>query len=59
MKVVSKQIYGLFRTGLYNLHLSLDEAGRLRMDGKELSDSYSELRVSCLWGRVKHTTLMN
>lgn len=47
-----EQIYGLFRTGLYNSAPVLDEAGRLRMDGKELSD-HIQAKVAALWGQVE------
>jgi enoyl-[acyl-carrier protein] reductase/trans-2-enoyl-CoA reductase (NAD+) len=47
-----EQIYGLFSTGLYNATRQLDEAGRLRMDGKELSD-HIQAKVAALWGQVE------
>lgn len=46
-----EQIYGLFQQALYNNSRSLDEAGRLRMDGKELSD-HIQSAVKELWGQV-------
>ncbi len=47
-----EQIYGLFRTALYNADRQLDDAGRLRMDGKELSD-HIQSKVAALWGQVE------
>lgn len=46
-----EQIYGLFLQALYNKDRTLDEAGRLRMDGKELSD-HIQSAVKALWGQV-------
>ncbi len=39
-----EQIYGLFNLGLYGAaeHRPLDDAGRLRMDGKELQDNVQD-----------------
>ncbi|WP_127020404.1 enoyl-ACP reductase FabV [Rheinheimera mangrovi] len=46
-----EQIYGLFQQALYNNSRTLDEGGRLRMDGKELSD-HIQSAVKDLWGQV-------
>jgi enoyl-[acyl-carrier protein] reductase/trans-2-enoyl-CoA reductase (NAD+) len=46
-----EQIYGLFRQCLYNPARVLDEAGRLRMDGKELAD-HIQAEVTALWQQV-------
>lgn len=46
-----EQINGLFRSGLYQDNPQLDEAGRLRMDGKELSDKVQQT-VKDLWEQV-------
>ncbi|PKM19137.1 MAG: enoyl-[acyl-carrier-protein] reductase FabV [Gammaproteobacteria bacterium HGW-Gammaproteobacteria-15] len=46
-----EQINGLFRQGLYSDTPLMDEAGRLRMDGKELS-AHIQQAVKDLWGRV-------
>lgn len=46
-----EQIYGLFLQALYNKDRTLDEAGRLRMDGKELSE-HIQSAVKALWGQV-------
>ncbi|MFC4655187.1 enoyl-ACP reductase FabV [Rheinheimera marina] len=46
-----EQIYGLFTQCLYNSQRQLDEAGRLRMDGKELADDI-QTAVKNLWGQV-------
>ncbi|WP_445428617.1 enoyl-ACP reductase FabV [Alishewanella sp. HL-SH05] len=46
-----EQINGLFRQGLYSATPTLDEAGRLRMDGKELSDHVQQT-VKDLWQQV-------
>ncbi len=47
-----EQIYGLFRQCLYNPSRVLDEAGRLRMDGKELAD-HIQAEVTALWQQVE------
>ena len=47
-----EQIYGLFRQCLYNPTRVLDEGGRLRMDGKELSD-HVQAEVTALWQQVE------
>lgn len=46
-----EQIYGLFTQGLYSSDPELDEAGRLRRDGKELAD-HIQAKVTELWGQV-------
>lgn len=46
-----EQINGLFRQGLYSATPIMDDAGRLRMDGKELSDHVQQA-VKDLWGQV-------
>lgn len=46
-----EQINGLFRQGLYSNTPIMDDAGRLRMDGKELSDHVQQA-VKDLWGQV-------
>lgn len=46
-----EQINGLFRQGLYSDTPVMDDAGRLRMDGKELS-SHIQQAVKDLWGQV-------
>ncbi|WP_240223691.1 enoyl-ACP reductase FabV [Rheinheimera hassiensis] len=46
-----EQINGLFRQGLYSDTPVMDEAGRLRMDGKELS-AHIQQAVKDLWGQV-------
>jgi len=46
-----EQINGLFRQGLYSDAPIMDDAGRLRMDGKELSDHIQQA-VKDLWGQV-------
>lgn len=46
-----EQIDGLFRQGLYSDTPVMDEAGRLRMDGKELS-AHIQQAVKELWGQV-------
>ncbi|GGW65011.1 enoyl-ACP reductase FabV [Alishewanella tabrizica] len=51
-----EQINGLFRQGLYSADPLLDEAGRLRMDGKELSDHVQET-VKGLWAQVSTETI--
>ena len=47
-----EQIYGLFRQCLYNPERVLDDAGRLRMDGKELAD-HIQAEVTALWQQVE------
>ncbi len=47
-----EQIYGLFNQCLYNPQRQLDEAGRLRMDGKELAD-HIQAQVAALWDQVE------
>jgi enoyl-[acyl-carrier protein] reductase/trans-2-enoyl-CoA reductase (NAD+) len=47
-----EQINGLFREGLYGTAPSLDEAGRLRQDGKELAD-HVQAEVKALWQQVE------
>lgn len=47
-----EQIYGLFRQCLYNPSRVLDEAGRLRMDGKELAE-HIQAEVTALWQQVE------
>ncbi|WP_333606397.1 enoyl-ACP reductase FabV [Arsukibacterium sp.] len=51
-----EQINGLFRQGLYSNSPILDDAGRLRMDGKELSDEVQHA-VKELWGQVTTETI--
>lgn len=51
-----EQIYGLFTQCLYNSQRQLDEAGRLRMDGKELADEIQGA-VKELWGQVTTDTI--
>ena len=51
-----EQINGLFRQGLYSATPILDDAGRLRMDGKELSDHIQQA-VKDLWGQVTTDTI--
>lgn len=51
-----EQINGLFRQGLYNAHPVMDEAGRLRQDGKELSEHIQQA-VKDLWGQVTTDTI--
>lgn len=51
-----EQINGLFRQGLYHPQPQLDEAGRLRMDGKELSEHIQQ-SVKDLWGQVTTETI--
>jgi len=46
-----EQIYGLFSQCLYNPERILDDAGRLRMDGKELAD-HIQAEVTALWQQV-------
>lgn len=47
-----EQIYGLFNQCLYNSARQLDDAGRLRMDGKELS-AHVQAQVAALWDQVE------
>lgn len=51
-----EQINGLFRQGLYSDTPVLDEAGRLRMDGKELADQVQD-SVAALWDQVTTETI--
>ncbi|MDP5151785.1 enoyl-ACP reductase FabV [Rheinheimera baltica] len=51
-----EQINGLFRQGLYHNAPVMDEAGRLRQDGKELSDHIQQA-VKDLWGQVTTDTI--
>ncbi|ALZ77161.1 enoyl-ACP reductase FabV [Rheinheimera sp. F8] len=51
-----EQIYGLFRQCLYNPARELDEGGRLRMDGKELSD-HVQAEVTALWQQVETSNI--
>lgn len=51
-----EQIDGLFRQGLYSTAPVMDDAGRLRMDGKELSDHIQQA-VKDLWGQVTTETI--
>lgn len=51
-----EQINGLFRQGLYSANPVLDEAGRLRQDGKELSEHIQQA-VKDLWGQVTTDTI--
>lgn len=51
-----EQIYGLFQQCLYNPARQLDDAGRLRMDGKELAD-HIQAQVTELWHRVDTATI--
>lgn len=46
-----EQIYRLFTEGLYNPQPSLDEAHRLRMDGKETNDA-TQAEIEALWDQV-------
>ena len=46
-----EQIYGLYTECLYNDNPTLDSVGRLRMDGKELSEHIQE-QVEALWPQV-------
>lgn len=46
-----EQIYRLFTEGLYHARPSLDEAGRLRMDGKETNDA-TQAEIEALWDQV-------
>lgn len=47
-----EQINGLFRQGLYGTAPALDEAGRLRQDGKELAE-HVQAEVKALWQQVE------
>ncbi|MAD74213.1 MAG: enoyl-[acyl-carrier-protein] reductase FabV [Rheinheimera sp.] len=51
-----EQINGLFRQGLYSDTPILDDAGRLRMDGKELADPVQD-SVAALWDQVTTETI--
>ena len=51
-----EQINGLFRQGLYSNTPLLDDAGRLRMDGKELADEVQD-KVASLWDQVTTDTI--
>ncbi|WP_394176497.1 enoyl-ACP reductase FabV [Thalassotalea litorea] len=51
-----EQIQGLFRDNLYGEHPTLDEAGRLRQNVKELEDSVQQ-RVQTLWDEVTTETI--
>lgn len=51
-----EQINGLFRHGLYSAAPELDDAGRLRMDGKELSEHVQQ-SVKTLWQQVTTETI--
>ncbi len=51
-----EQINGLFRQGLYSAAPIMDDAGRLRMDGKELSEHIQQA-VKDLWGQVTTDTI--
>ncbi|HAT42113.1 MAG TPA: bifunctional NADH-specific enoyl-ACP reductase/trans-2-enoyl-CoA reductase [Rheinheimera sp.] len=51
-----EQIYGLFRECLYNPNRQLDNAGRLRMDGKELAD-HVQAKIKALWGQVETSNI--
>ena len=51
-----EQINGLFRQGLYSAVPVLDDAGRLRMDGKELSEHIQQA-VKELWSQVTTETI--
>lgn len=51
-----EQINGLFRQGLYSDAPIMDDAGRLRMDGKELSPHIQQA-VKDLWGQVTTDTI--
>lgn len=46
-----EQIYRLFTEGLYHPNPSLDEAHRLRMDGKETNDA-TQAEIEALWAQV-------
>ena len=51
-----EQINGLFRQGLYSDAPVMDDAGRLRQDGKELS-AHIQQAVKDLWGQVTTETI--
>ncbi|TKB45053.1 enoyl-ACP reductase FabV [Thalassotalea mangrovi] len=51
-----EQIQGLFRDNLYGENPTLDEAGRLRQNVKELEDSVQD-RVQVLWDQVTTETI--
>lgn len=51
-----EQINGLFRQGLYSATPTLDSEGRLRQDGKELSDHIQQA-VTDLWHQVTTETI--
>lgn len=51
-----EQIYGLFTDCLYNSSRQLDDAGRLRMDGKELAD-HVQAQIKALWGQVETSNI--
>lgn len=46
-----EQIYRLFSEGLYAENPTLDEANRLRMDGKETNDA-TQAKIEALWEQV-------
>ena len=46
-----EQIYRLFTEGLYAAAPQLDEAGRLRMDGKETNQA-TQAKIKALWDQV-------
>lgn len=46
-----EQIYRLLTEGLYAANPRLDEAGRLRMDGKETNDA-TQAKIKALWDQV-------
>ncbi|PTB85099.1 bifunctional NADH-specific enoyl-ACP reductase/trans-2-enoyl-CoA reductase, partial [Pseudidiomarina aestuarii] len=46
-----EQIYRLLTEGLYAANPKLDEAGRLRMDGKETNDA-TQAKIKALWDQV-------
>ena len=46
-----EQIYRLFTEGLYTEAPTLDEAGRLRMDGKE-TNAATQAKIKVLWDQV-------
>jgi len=47
-----EQIYGLFNQCLYNPDRQLDDAGRMRMDGKELAE-HIQAKVAAMWDQVQ------
>ncbi len=51
-----EQIYGLFSENLYSSTKNLDDQGRLRQDGKELSDDVQG-QVEALWQQVTTETI--